>query len=56
MKKIILFFACCIAIGTLQAQGIEFAQGTWKEILAEPLARTSSFLWTPTPPGAALAK
>ena len=35
MKKTILFFACCMAIGALQAQGIEFAQGTWKEILAE---------------------
>ncbi len=35
MKNTILFFAATLAFGTLQAQGIEFMKGSWKEILAE---------------------
>lgn len=35
MKNIILVFACILAFGALHAQGIQFAEGSWKEILAE---------------------
>jgi thiol-disulfide isomerase/thioredoxin len=35
MKNIILVFACILAFGAIHAQGIQFAEGSWKEILAE---------------------
>ncbi len=35
MKNTILIPAFALALGGLQAQGIEFMQGSWKEILAE---------------------
>jgi len=35
MKQFVLFFTLTLALNALQAQGIQFMQGSWKEILAE---------------------